>query len=309
MATFWKGKRVLVTGAYGFVGRHVVDRLLKTRGVLTKHIRQVRSTDLDLRELGNAQRAMEGIDFVIHLAADVGGIAYSLTHPATQFRNCSLIDLQIFEAAALEKVTKFVAVSSSVAYPEGAPSPFREDYFFDGPPAETALGFAYAKRNTAILAQAYAKERGLPSVVVIPNNAYGPGQDIDLEKGHVIPSLIYKCLTGNELVVWGDGSEIRDFLYVDDLAEGILLATERLTDPRPINLGTGQGTSIRQLVSLITKLCGFSGHVRFDRSKPKGQPRRIVDIKRAKELLHFRPRWALRDGLGQTITWVKGQIP
>ncbi|OGG29797.1 hypothetical protein A2971_01460 [Candidatus Gottesmanbacteria bacterium RIFCSPLOWO2_01_FULL_46_21] len=307
MNSFWKRKRILVTGAGGFVGSHVVDRLIKTRGVSIKNIRAHGLKNGDLREFPSAQKAVEGIDIVIHLAADVGGIGYSRTHPATQFRSCTLIDLAVFEAAARAHIGKFVAVSSSVAYPKNAPSPLSEDHFFDGPPAETALGYGYAKRGTAILAQVYAKERGLPAVLVIPNNAYGPGQEIDLVKGHVIPSLIYKCLTQKELVVWGDGSEIRDFLYAQDLAEGILLAAERLTNPSPVNIGSGRGMSIRQLVSLIVKLTRFEGNVTFDTTQAKGQKERIVDIAREKSELGFRPKWNVPDGLKKTVTWVKEQ--
>jgi GDP-L-fucose synthase len=306
--SFWQGKKILVTGGKGFVGYHVVNNLIKKRGVDGKQIIITNAQKNDLRDFVNAKKVVKGTDIILHLAADVGGLLYSTTHSATQLRNCLLMDLNIFQAAAQEKVEKLVAISSSVAYPANSPSPLKESDFFLGPPAASAYGFGFAKKVSAVLAQVYHQEKKLKTVVLIPNNAYGPGQDFNLESGHVIPSLIYKCLTKKSLNVWGDGKAIRDFLYVEDFAEGVLLAAEKLNEPELINLGSGTGTSVKELVKLIVKLTKFNGIITFDKKKPRGQAKRTVDIKRAKKLLGFRPRWTLEKGLKQTITWIKKEI-
>lgn len=308
MKSFWKNKKILITGSSGFIGKHVVKNLLEKRMVDKPQLRLVNSQSDDLRVFENAKEVTKDIDIILHLAANVGGVQYSSTHPATQFSNCSLIDLNVFEAATQNNVGKLVAPSSAVAYSPIAPSPLKESDLFLGTPAPSGYGYGFAKRNTVILAKAYHQEKGLSAVVVIPANSYGPGQSFDLQSGHVIPSLIYKCLTQPSLTVWGDGTSVRDFLYAEDFAEGVLLAAEKLNSPDPINLGSGVGVSIKQLVEEITTLCNFKGQVRYDSSKPGGQKERTVDISRARSLLAFEPSWSIHDGLKKTIEWIKKEV-
>lgn len=305
---FWVDKKILITGGENFVGQYLVRLLIKTRLVNKKQIIIPTSKIHDFRELRIAKKAMENINIVIHLAGNSAGVNYSNTHPATQFRDCSLIDLSIFEAATQAKVEKLVAISAAVAYPQDAPSPMKEEYLFDGLPGKTGYGFGFAKRNTVILARAYRQEKGLNAVVVVPSNAYGPGQSIDVESGHVIPSLIYKCLSDKELSVWGDGKPIRDYLYVEDFAQGILLAAEKLETPDPVNIGSGEETSVKQLVSEIVELTGFKGKVIYDKTKPNGVLRKLIDINLAREHLGFKPKWTLHEGLMETIKHIKRQI-
>lgn len=300
---FWKNKRILVTGGRGFVGSHVVKNLLEKRGVSKSNIAVPQSKNCDLKIYEDAQKAVRGIDVVLHLAADVGGIAYSSNHPATQMRNCLLIDVNMFEAAANEKVEKFVCVSSAVAYSVNAPSPLKEEDLFIGEPARGGYGYGFAKRMSVVMARAYKEEKGLNASVLLSSNAYGPGDNFDLSHGHVIPSLIKKCLTEKELIVWGDGSQIRDFFYVEDFAEGVVLAAEKLQTSNPVNIGSGEPIAIRDLVKIIIKATRFKGKVIFDSSKPQGQKIRNVSIDRARKLMNFSPSCSLTRGIKETIGW------
>lgn len=302
---FWYDKKILVTGGAGFIGSHVVDNLLRKRQVKKRDIVIPRSKDCDLRIFKNCQKLMRGVDIVFHLAADVGGIAYSRTHPATQYYNCALMDLQLMEAACKEGVEKIVLVSCTPAYPAGAKMPLREDDLFGGMSEDTHFGFGFAKRTMIVLAQVYSKEFGLNSAVVVANNTYGPRDDFDPETSHVIPALIRKCFEEKRLVIWGDGSPKRDFIYVKDLVEGIILAAEKLNTPEPMNLSSGKEISIKNLVSLIVELTDFKGKVVWDVTKPKGQLRRSVDITKAKKLLGFKPDYPLEKGLKETIEWYR----
>lgn len=302
---FWKKKKILVTGGRGFVGSHVVDNLIKKRKVLKTQIIIPQSKKDDLRIYENAKKVMKGVDIVLHLASDVGGIAYSSKHPASQLRNCLSIDLNMFEAAANEGVEKFICVSSAVAYPGNAPSPLIEKYLFDGMPNKGGYGYGIAKRTAVVLTQAYKEEKGLNVCVLLSGNSYGPRDGFDLNNGHVIPSLIKKCLTEKELVVWGDGSQIRDFFYVEDFAEAVVLAAERLNSSDPVNIGSGEAVSIKDLVNLIAKLTNFNGKIHFDSTKPQGQKERILNIETAKRALNFSPKFNLEKGLKKTIEWYK----
>lgn len=300
---FWKGKKILVTGGRGFVGSHVVKNLLEKRGVSQSNIIIPQSKSCDLKIYEDAQKAVKNIDIVLHLAADVGGIAYSSTHPATQMRNCLLIDVNMFEAAANDKVEKFVCVSSAVAYPVNASSPLREEDLFIGEPAKGGYGYGFAKRMSVVMARAYKEEKGLNCAVLLSSNAYGPGDNFDLSHGHVIPSLIKKCLTEKELLVWGDGSQVRDFFFVEDFAEAVVLAAEKLQTAEPVNIGSADPIAIKELVSVIVKSTKFRGKVIYDTTKPQGQKIRNVSIERARHLMGFRPSFSLSEGVKKTIEW------
>ena len=301
--TLWRNKRILVTGGAGFVGSHVVERLLRTRGVCEQDIVIPRSQQHDLRRLEQCLEVMEGAQIVLHLAADVGGMGYSRSHPASQYYNSLLMDLQVMEAARRIGVEKLIAVGSSTAYPATAPSLLQEDDMFTGLPYEAHLGYGYAKRALLVQAQVFHRQYGLEVAIVVANNAYGPRDNFDRVTSHVIPATIRKCLEDSELLVWGDGSAIRDFMYVEDLAEGVLLAAERLVAPHYLNLASGEEVSIKQLIDLIVELTGFPGKVAFDPTKPGGEQRRVVSIEKARQEIGFAPHWSLRDGLARTLSW------
>jgi GDP-L-fucose synthase len=252
---------------------------------------------------------LRGVDVVLHLAADVGGIGYSDSHPADQYYNCLQMDLNIMEAARRAGVQKLVSVSSACAYPLDATCPLKEDELFQGEPQESNRAYGVAKRMMVAQAEAYHKQYGTDVAVVIAANAYGPGDNFDRETSHVIPALIRKCYENDELVVWGDGTPTRDFFYVDDFAEGVLLAAERLASPEPVNIGTNQETSISDLVDSIVRLTGFQGRVRFDPIMPNGQPRRVLDISRARDRMGYAPSVELDQGLKLTVDWFRANRP
>lgn len=305
---FWATKRVLVTGGAGFIGSYVVERLSATRGVPASHVRVPRSSDCDLRQFSNAQRAVEGCDVVIHLAAATGGIAFSRSKPASQYYATTLIDLNVIEAASRAGVKKLVAIGNLFAYAGDAPLPLHEDSLFNGLPSESHRGIGWLKRNLAVTADLYHREHELPMVVVYSANAYGPRDSVDREKAHVIPATIMKCLLDPELIVWGDGSPTRDFLFADDIAEGLLLAAERLDAPQFVNIGSGIEVSIRQLTDLIVKYAGFTGPVRFDTTKPSGDPRRNTDVARGAKLLGFKPSTDVATGMERTVAWYRERV-
>lgn len=306
-----KNKKILITGGHGFIGQWLVDNLVKIRRVNPANIFIPNSKKDDLREFSNCYRLLKNnkIDVVIHLAAVVGGLGFSQKFPATQYYNNILMDLQIVEAAKEAGIQKIVLVSSACAYPKNAVYPLSEKNLWDGLPQETNLAYGIGKRIITVQAGVYRQQYGTNVVVVIPNNAYGPGDNFHVEHSHVIPALIRKCLNkDNPLVVWGDGSPTRDFLYVKDFAEGVLLAAEKLETSEPVNLGTGKETGIKDLVELVRKLTGHTGQVFYDTNKPSGQPKRSVNIGRAKKLLGFKPRYTLKQGLTETIEWYKKQL-
>lgn len=306
MTEFFKGKKILVTGGAGFIGSFVVEHLIETKGVDPADIVVPRSRDCDLRQLENAKNAVRGCQIVFHLAAQTGGIAFSRRHPASQYFNCSLINLNMLEAARLEGVERFVAVGNLLAYPATARSPLREEDVHNGSIAETHLGIGLSKRDLVVMGEMYHREFGMSVSVVLPANAYGPRDRFDPEISHVIPATIRKCFHEPEqLVVWGDGSPTRDFLYVEDLAEGLVLAAEKLQGSQSVNLASGREISIRDLVYLIARLTDYKGKVVFDTSKSGGDPRRAASTELADRLIGLKPRYGLEEGLRRTIEWYR----
>lgn len=303
---FWRDKRVLVTGGAGFIGACVTEAL-RRRGVPDDRIIVPRSRTCDLRVLDRCREAVRGCDVVLHLAAPTGGISFSRAHPASQYRDCSLINLHMLEATREGGVATFVAIGNLLAYPATAASPLHEEALYEGPVAGTHLGIGLAKRDLVTLAEMYHREFGMRVVNVLSANAYGPRDHFDSLHSHVIPATIAKCFRDPELVVWGDGSATRDFLFVEDVAEGIVLAAERLEPPGFVNLASGTEISIGELVRLVARLTGFRGRIVFDASKGGGDPRRVASTACAARLLGFAPRVPLEEGLRRTIAWYEQQ--
>ena len=304
---FWTNKRILITGGAGFLGSFIVEKL-KERGVSEENIRIPRSRDTDLRYWGNCVEVVRDIDIVIHLAARVGGIGFNRNYPATLFYDNAIMGIQLMEAARQEEVEKFVAIGTVCAYPKFTPVPFKEEYLWNGYPEETNAPYGLAKKMLLVQAQAYRQQYGFNSIFLLPVNLYGPGDNFDLESSHVIPALIRKFTEAvennkKEVVVWGTGKVSREFLYVEDAAEGILLATERYNKPEPVNLGAGFEIKIKDLVELIAELTGYSGKIMWDITKPDGQPRRCLDVSRAAREFGFKAKTDFKGGLKETIKW------
>ena len=304
---FWRGARVLVTGGAGFIGTAVV-RALQRRGVADEHIVIPRSRSCDLRLAEQCRQAIRGCDVVIHLAAPTGGISFSRAHPASQYRDCSLINLHMLEAARAARPRTFVSMGNLLAYPATAPSPLREETLYDGAIADTHLGIGLAKRDLVTLGEMYHREFGVAAVTLLTANAYGPGDHFDSPHPHVIPATIIKCFRDEDLTVWGDGSPTRDFLYVDDIAEALLTAAEHLQPPAVVNVASGTEVSIADLVNTIAMLTGFRRPILFDPSKGGGDPRRVASTDRSTRLLGFVPQVALEEGLRRTIAWYQQQL-
>jgi len=300
-------KRILVTGGAGFLGSFIVE-LLKEKGVADENIRVPRSRDTDLRRWENCIEAVKDVDFVIHLAAKVGGIGYNQKYPATLFYDNIMIGVQLMEAARREGIEKFVAVGTVCAYPKFTPVPFKEDDLWDGYPEETNAPYGLAKKMLLVQSQAYRQQYGFNSIFLLPVNLYGPRDNFDFESSHVIPALIRKFTEAvknnkREVAIWGTGKASREFLYVEDAARGIILATEKYNKPEPVNIGAGSEIKIKDLVELIAELTGFDGEIKWDSSKPDGQPRRCLDVSQAKLEFGFKAKTDFRGGLTKTIQW------
>lgn len=307
MVMDWQKKRVVVTGGAGFLGSFVVEKL-QERGC--REIIVPRSREYDLRNRDAIVKLYEVTrpHIVIHLAAVVGGIGANRRNPGRFFYDNAIMGIQLMEYARQFGVEKFVAIGTVCSYPKVTPVPFKEDDLWNGYPEETNAPYGLAKKMMLVQAQAYRAQYGFNAIYLIPVNLYGPRDNFDLETSHVIPAIIRKCVEAkesgrDEIVLWGDGSPTREFLYVEDAAEGIILATERYNGEFPINLGTGEEISIRDLAALIARETGFKGRFVWDTTKPNGQPRRCLDTTRAKELFGFQAKYRLREGIAKTVVW------
>jgi GDP-L-fucose synthase len=309
----WKDKRILITGGAGFLGSFIVKNLTDKRGVLASQITIPRSETFDLRIWANCEKIVQDTDLIIHLAARVGGIGYNQNYPGSLFYDNILMGTQLIEAARIAKVKKFVQVGTVCAYPKFAPIPFKEDDLWNGYPEETNAPYGIAKKALLVMAQAYRQQYSMNIIYLLPVNLYGPGDNFNPESSHVIPAVIKKFVDATEkgeekVVVWGTGAASREFLYVDDAAEGIITAAEKYDKPAPVNLGAGKEITIKELVSTVAKISGFKGQIIWDTSKPDGQPRRCLDVTRARAEFGFEAKMDFAEGLEKTVEWYKQHV-
>ena len=303
----FRSKKVVVTGGAGFLGRVVCDRL-RERGCADVLVPRRRDFDLTTDEGVARMYAQMKPDVVLHLAAEVGGIGANMENPGRYFFANMAMALHLIEHARIVGLEHFVQVGTICAYPKFTPVPFREENLWNGYPEETNAPYGIAKKAAMVMLDGYNRQYGMRCAYVLPVNLYGPGDNFDLRSSHVIPALIRKCVQAIDrgdafIECWGTGSASREFLYVDDAAEGILRAAEVMETPEPVNLGTGTEITIRRLVELIAKLSGFTGDIRWDSSKPDGQPRRCLDTQRAANMLGWTAKIGLEEGLARTIAW------
>jgi len=303
---FWKGKKVVVTGGTGFLGSHLVPRI---RAYGAK-VYVPEFSKYDLRDYENCLKVCKSMDIIIHLAANVGGIGYNLEHPADLFDDNILMGVNIMRAARKQGVKKFVAIGTICAYPKFTPVPFKEENLWNGYPEETNAPYGLAKKMLLVQGQTYRKQYGFNVIYLLPVNLFGPGDKFDPKVSHVIPALIRKFIEAQEkedkeVVVWGTGKATREFLYVEDAAEGILLAAEKYNKGDPVNLGSGFEISIKDLAEKIKKITGFNGKIVWDKTKPDGQPRRKLDTSKAEKEFGFKTKTNFDTGLRKTIIWYK----
>jgi GDP-L-fucose synthase len=313
--SFWKDKRVIVTGGAGFLGSFVVEKLKDREAA---EIIVPRIEEYDLVDINHINRLFDDVLgtsqssnlIIIHLAALAGGIGANRSRPADFFYINLMMGVQLMHEAWKRGVGKFTAIGTICAYPKFTPLPFKEDNLWDGYPEETNAPYGLAKKMLLVQAQAYREQHGYNAIYLLPVNLYGPRDNFNLETSHVIPALIRKCIEAQDrgdkqVVLWGDGSPTREFLYVEDAVEGILLATESYNGSEPVNLGSGMEISIKDLAELIARLTGFDGEFVWDTSKPNGQPRRALDVRRAKEYFGFQAQMPFEEGLRRTIAWYR----
>ena len=305
--SFWSDKRVLVTGGGGFFGSFVVDAL-RARGAANVFV--PRRAEYDLVDRGACRRVLADArpDIVFHLAAVVGGIGANRDNPGGMLFDNAMMGLQLLEECRLANVAKTVIAGTICAYPKFAAIPFREDDMWSGYPEETNAPYGVAKKLLLVQSQAYRDQYGVNSIVLFPVNMYGPRDNFDLRTSHVIPAMIRKCVTARdegkrEVVLWGDGSPTREFIYVEDAAEAFLLAAERYDDSAPVNIGSGTEISIRDLAQTVAQATGYTGELVWDTSQPNGQPRRQLDVTRARERFGFTAKTTFADGLAKTVAW------
>jgi GDP-L-fucose synthase len=303
--SFWGNKNVLVTGGTGFLGKHVISKL-KERN--PKSINAIGSKDFDLRNINEARKAVKGIDVVIHLAANVGGIGYNMEKPADLFEDNLLMGVNMMKASRESGVKKYVAVGTICSYPKFASIPFKEESLFTGYPEETNAPYGLAKLMQLVQAQSYRKQYGFNAIFLLPVNLYGPGDNFNPNSSHVVPALIKKFIDAKskskkEVVVWGTGKATREFLYVEDAAEAIVLAAEKFDKSDPVNIGASFEISIKELATLVKELTEFKGNLVWDKTKPDGQPRRKLDTTRAKKEFGFTSKVEFEEGLRKTIDW------
>ena len=306
--SYWENTTVMVTGGSGFLGRHLVEDLADRSD--TGEVFVPRSEEYDLRDRSDIERALADAeaDVVIHLAATVGGIGANRENPGQYFYENAIMGIELMEAARKYGVEKLTVIGTICSYPKHTEVPFSEDDLFEGYPEETNAPYGIAKKGLLTQSWAYREQYDFDSIYLLPVNLYGPGDDFDLETSHVIPAIIRKCVEARErgadsITAWGTGDPTREFLYVRDAAAGILDATERYDGRDPVNLGSGTEISVRELVELIADLSGFEGEIEWDTSKPDGQPRRRLDVSRAREAFDWEARTSLREGIRETIEW------
>jgi len=301
-------KKILITGANGFLGKYLLKNLLEKRKVPKENLFLPSFKELDLRKLENCEKAVQGQDIVIHLAAKVGGIGLNQAIPGEMFYDNAIMGIQLIESARQANVKKFVTLGTICCYPKFTPVPFKEDNLWDGYPEETNAPYGLAKKMLLVQEQAYRQQYGFNSIFLMPINLYGPGDNFGERVSHVIPALIKKIYEAkkqnkNYIDSWGTGKATRGFLYVEDAAEGILSAAEKYDKSEPINLGSDMEISIKDLAELICKLMDFKGEIRWDATKPDGQPRRCLDVSRAEKEFGFKAKTSFEEGLKKTIKW------
>ncbi len=306
---FWKDKRVLITGGHGFLGTHLVAQL---SALSPKELVVPTSKECDFRDLSQVKNAVDGMDMIIHLAAKVGGIGYNQEIPGEMFYDNLMMGVQLMEEARRANVSKFVALGTICAYPKFTPIPFREEDLWNGYPEETNAPYGLAKKMLLVQAQSYRAQYGYNAIYLLPVNLYGPGDNFNPRSSHVIPALIKKFVDAKKsgatsVTVWGTGKPTREFLYVEDAARGIILASEKYNESEPVNLGSSFEISIRDLAETIGRVVGFEGDIVWDETKPDGQPRRKLDTSRAKECFDFESSTPFDEGLKKTVEWYLSQ--
>jgi len=312
MNSFFKDRRIVVTGGAGFLGGYCLEGLRK-RGC--KSVLVPKIEDYDLVNINDIVRMYEDMkpDIVIHLAAVVGGIGANREHPVEFFYKNLMMGTQLIEQGRLRNIEKFVAIGTVCAYPKFTPVPFKEESLWNGYPEETNAPYGLAKKMLLVQSQSYRAQYGFNSIFLLPVNLYGPGDNFDPASSHVIPALIKKCVDAVEsgadhIDCWGTGGVSREFIYAADAAEGILLATEHYNGPEPVNIGAGFEITIKELAGKIARLTGFNGEIRWDSSKPDGQPRRCLDVSRAKQYFGFEAKTSFDEGLKATIEWYREKV-